>query len=269
VTYSGVGAVTLNGGGGTDQLNVIGPLPEPSWLNAAGASVASITATNGNDHLSITGSTVSGMGAPIHYAGFQLLSIDALGGDDQIEATLPIPVGTTLGLDANTGNDQMTIFGDDTGGAWTLSPNQVMHNGSGQVVVSLSLESLRINAGNGADAFTVNPNVTMPTTIDGGGGTNTLDVEGASGNDAISVADSTVTGIGALLAYFNTASQSLHGNDGNDTLVANSKRPDHVFGGNGNDQIDIRDGIKHNDSADGGPGKDKCQLDKKDKKTSC
>ena len=44
---------------------------------------------------------------------------------------------------------------------------------------------------------------------------------------------------------------------------------DRVFGGAGNDRIDLRDGVRGNDDGDGGPGEDVCMKDAHDRRTSC
>jgi hypothetical protein len=45
--------------------------------------------------------------------------------------------------------------------------------------------------------------------------------------------------------------------------------PDLLLGRDGNDRLNTKDGIKGNDSADGGPGTDRCVVDRSDTKSSC
>ena len=45
--------------------------------------------------------------------------------------------------------------------------------------------------------------------------------------------------------------------------------PDLLFGGDGNDHLNVKDGIGGNDRAYGGPGDDTCLADPGDLKVSC
>lgn len=59
------------------------------------------------------------------------------------------------------------------------------------------------------------------------------------------------------------------GFEGNDTITAPNGGDDVVLGGPDNDTINIKDGVRKNDLANGGTGKDSCKKDRKDKKVKC
>jgi hypothetical protein len=59
------------------------------------------------------------------------------------------------------------------------------------------------------------------------------------------------------------------GFEGNDTITAPNGGEDVVLGGPDNDTINIKDGVRKNDLANGGTGKDSCKKDRKDKKVKC
>jgi Ca2+-binding RTX toxin-like protein len=59
------------------------------------------------------------------------------------------------------------------------------------------------------------------------------------------------------------------GKGGNDTITAPNGGDDVVLGQEGNDTISLKDGVKKNDLANGGSGRDVCKKDKKDKVQSC
>ena len=58
------------------------------------------------------------------------------------------------------------------------------------------------------------------------------------------------------------------GGEGNDTIKGGSGR-DRAFGGFGNDTLNVRDGVRRNDVADGGEGTDTCKSDLGDRKAGC
>lgn len=61
---------------------------------------------------------------------------------------------------------------------------------------------------------------------------------------------------------------AIHGGAGNDTLIGGKGR-DVLEGEAGNDRLNARDGVRANDIANGGPGRDECAADKGDVKKSC
>jgi Ca2+-binding RTX toxin-like protein len=61
---------------------------------------------------------------------------------------------------------------------------------------------------------------------------------------------------------------SAEGESGSDTLVGN-RGADEVMGGTGADHLNVRDGIRGNDTAGGGPGIDNCRKDRGDRIAGC
>ncbi len=76
-------AATINGGAGANLFFVMGPLGAALTVNGGGdpGDLLTITGTAGNDYVTITGSTVSGVGATINYDGTNL-TVDGVSGND-------------------------------------------------------------------------------------------------------------------------------------------------------------------------------------------
>ena len=61
---------------------------------------------------------------------------------------------------------------------------------------------------------------------------------------------------------------TIRGGEGSDTLTGEAGS-DKLYGEAGNDALNAKDGVRKNDLADGGEGRDTCTRDKKDKLASC
>lgn len=140
---------------------------------------------------------------------------------------------------------------------------------------STDVQSIDLTDSFAADTITVDPAVTVPVlfhtvggndTITGGGGTNTLDVEGhfksveTDGNvTGVEAATVTLSDNGGTATFINGDTVTLHGvfthilgGNGNDTLIGTS-RAETLEGGGGDDLIVGNGG---GDSLDGGAGHD-------------
>jgi Ca2+-binding RTX toxin-like protein len=94
-------------------------------------------------------------------------------------------------------------------------------------------------------------------------GTNGADVMcGLGGGDKI------VGRSGSDIIQGGGGADSAKGEGGPDTLVGN-RGADDVLGGAGADRLNIRDGIRGNDTAGGGPGIDGCRKDRRDRIAGC
>ncbi len=203
-------------------------LPPVAFLDAVGR--LNVRGSNQNDTIQIEPGAAGrvnvriGNLTPISFAKneFDLVVVDALGGNDRITVTA---TGISTSILGGTGNDSITGgSGRDTidGG----DGNDTILGGSGGDTVNV------LSGGNGDDSIT------------GGQGNDVLD--GNAGNDSLN-------GSGG--------DDSIFGNDGNDTISGNDGG-DTINGNNGNDSIDGNDGNDHlngnsgNDTLDGGFGSD-------------
>jgi hypothetical protein len=136
-------------------------------------------------------------------------------------------------------NNTLTIEGDDSGSTndTIIVRKHPTNNDYLQVLVNSveqfagrydTIGKLVINGLNGNDTITVNSNVSIPATIDGGGGNDSL--TGGSGNDSIygyGGADILVGGLG---------SDRMEGGDDNDEFSPVDGIADQLFGGAGTDR---------------------------------
>ena len=118
-------------------------------------------------------------------------------------------------------------------------------NGQGQNFDLKDLKGIQMTGSDQADYMRVDHRITLPTTLNGGAGDDTI--IGGSGNDNIN------GGAGNDLLEGGAGNDALNGGAGNDTLIGNSGS-DYLNGGTGNDVIKAEAG---NDSLVGGTGNDK------------
>lgn len=116
------------------------------------------------------------------------------------------------------------------------------------------VHSIKLIGGTVGDTIKVDPRITVPTLVDGGG----------AGNDSISGSGGSNTllgGTGSDTIVGHGTTDLIEGRDGNDSLVAGNGT-DSVYGGNGNDSIqagtgfDYIDGQAGSNSVIGGTSKD-------------
>src|SRR5207302_98933 len=100
--------VTLNAGSGQDTFTANAPLAASLTVNgiAGLTDVLTVNATAGNDFLTITGSSVSGSGAPIYYNNLSGLIVNGLTGTDFF---LIVSNSTNTTVNGGNGNDTFYV----------------------------------------------------------------------------------------------------------------------------------------------------------------
>jgi Ca2+-binding RTX toxin-like protein len=132
---------------------------------------------------------------------------------------------------------------------------QVDVNGDQSFFTVAQVSSIRISALNGNDQMTVDDNVLVNTTINGGNGNDTI--KGGAGNDTIhgDNGNDTIDGsIGNDIVFGDQGNDSIHAGEGDDTVHGNQGN-DRIWGGDGNDSLY---GDNGNDDIDGEIGDDIC-----------
>ncbi len=227
ITYAGLEFLNIDLGSGGDTFTIRSTHAGQTTLDtAAGADTVNVR--------SIAGHTLvdTGLGADVVRVG--TLAPAALGLLDAI--------GALLELAGGGGADQ--LFADDTGDATpnsgTLTSDHLAGLGLATPLHYTGFEELSIGLGSGADTFTILSTHEGTTTLNAGGGADTVDVEtiagttqvnGEGGDDAITVnadvaAPGEPNGIGAVL--------TLDGGAGSDAYLINTF-------GNGNSLIHVLD----------------------------
>ncbi len=288
-----------------------GPTLELRGLNT-GASVVTIDGLANNDHLTVAGSNsadlfvvtrngdavdvhVQSNGAdwvPVTLTGFEGLTIDALGGDDQIDVDNTqglIDLADGVQANGGAGDDILRLLGDNSVDAsYKVGPNvdegkvthvdfadtlQAVRFDSMDQVIDLTPGELLIEGTDDSNVitYTAGPNSGTPlvngadtgrVSIDNFqalefGNSFSLTVDGRSGNDLINFNNETPA------ADLNKI--TIDGGVGDDTVMG-SAGDDILLGGDGNDQLfgndgdDFLDGGAGANTLDGGDGDDTADL---------
>ena len=262
VLNGGIGNDALNGGGGDDQLNgdadtdTVVSSGSTNYLLTANQLVgvgidtlnsieqANLTAANTASLIDVSafvGSTtlLGGAANDTILGGTGGDSINGAGGNDS--------------LSGNSGNDKLDgADGDDTitggegndsltggthalgdlliefvNGASVLTPSSLSGAGT-DTLTSASFEKVSLIGGNGNDTISAASSVTIPVTLAGGIGNDSL--TGSSGNDVLNGGDGSdvLSGVGG--------NDSLNGDEGDDNLIGGAGG-DVLSGGNGIDRV--------------------------------
>jgi hypothetical protein len=202
------GNVTLDGENGNDTVSVTAPtvLGSLTVQNSLGQTALTVddSADTAARTATLTSSTLTGL-APgtISYAGGQVSSLTVDGGGHgnafNVQGT---PTGTAVTINAGAGNDTVNVGnasnlldgiqgaltvngqagtdtlnlldqGQSTGQSYTLGATAVTRGGIAPISYN-DIEALVLKAGSGNDSVAVTSLPTFPTTVNGGGGTNTL-----------------------------------------------------------------------------------------------
>ena len=196
--------------------------------------------------------------APVTYAssGVPGTAEDIAQASDAVPGGL---IGVSAGVmtvTGSSGNDSFRIVNNGSGSY------QVTFNGGTSVYPTSDVSQIVVNAGDGDDAVTIDTGITLPTTINGGNGNDTLiggsgadSIQGNAGNDSISGGagdDSLRGGADNDTIAGGLGNDSIIGGAGDDSLRAGAG-DDTIVGRAGNDTL--RGGVG-NDSLRGGAGSD-------------
>ena len=185
-----VAPITVNSGDSDATFHVTGPIFAP--VNVVGGGTVQnlvVDATTGADHVTVTPTAITGLGAAINYTGLLAVTINGNGGDDTFDV-----LGDSAPTTINGGNGDAAI--NVAAIAFPLTVN----TGTGQSTVNLNAAGL-------AAAVTVV-----------GDGRDTLNVTGAAGTGTLS--DTTIAGLGtAGVTYAGVAALNLALSAGDDVLT--------------------------------------------------
>ena len=258
VIASAAPQLRLNGQGDSDDYTVnFGDLDGPVVVQDLGpltdTDTLLINGTADPDTIVVSATDVTSGGETVSYSGIEELTVDAGGGDDSITIN-------STGVDV----DKTTILGGD-------GDDKFVVNGSGP-------GSLRLDGQEDSDSYTINLGgvFTGPIEIDDTGlnGTDSLNINGTSGDDWIILTDTGFT-VGGLPASFTfagielltvnagagddivdgsalTMKVTIFGGTGDDTLIGGSN-DDQLYGEDDDDDLIGNLGA---DFLDGGAGSD-------------
>jgi Ca2+-binding RTX toxin-like protein len=171
----GADTVTINDLTGTDVTNVLVNLAASNGAGDGKADTVIVNGTDGNDHIVLSGSVtnvdVTGLSATVRIvgaeAGLDRLVVNALGGDDIVDASAVLAGAIDLTLNGGDGNDVL-IGGDG---------NDILNGGRGSDIM---------DGGPGDDIFIWNPGDGSDV-IEGGSGQDTMVFNGANVNEVVNI----------------------------------------------------------------------------------
>ena len=211
-------------------------------ISSAGTSVP-VTFTNPSSALTID----SGSGADtlnlvaVDGAFGANLTLNGNNGADIFNITASTIGAGTLIVDGANGND--TLVGPNVVNNWdVVSSNQGDLNNLANFV---SMENL--TGGNNSDTFDFSNGAGVTGTINGGGGTDTLNYSAYLSSVVVDLGANAATNVGTVLNF-----ENINGGSSSDTLTGNNQA--NVINGNGDDDV-IR-GASGNDTLNGGGGAD-------------
>jgi hypothetical protein len=231
--------------------------------NPSGATALTIDDSGdaGTRTATITTSSTTGLSPfAINYANLSTLTIDGGSGGFNtynVQSTAP---GTSVILNAGSGsNDTATVgsggststlhaiqgaltvngqtsltalqindMGGTTGHTYTVTANTLSRSGAALITYD-PVTSLTISAGSGNDTFAVVSTASgTPVTVNGGGGTNTLDYTPYTGNIKVNLPLGTATGVAGGIKNI----QNVIGSQANSLIVGDANQ-NVLFGGSG------------------------------------
>jgi hypothetical protein len=182
--FAALGALTVNGGGGNDTINIDfsgGATPVPAaGLTVDGAAGAAdsliLTGTSGNDTATAAATSIVFNGSTITYANLESITVNAGAGSDSLTQSAQPGNGAALTFNGNGGGDTLNINGGSYAfptDAGTNSPGlivNVANNGSGVSFTGAQhLATLSISSGASAAmvgvASAASPSVMNVTTL--------------------------------------------------------------------------------------------------------
>jgi hypothetical protein len=218
----------LVGGSGNDSFTFVSPGSLTGTIDG-GAGTNTITGDNNGDSFTISAANAGSI-ASILSAGFSNVQ-NLVGGTGTDGFTFVNPGSLTGTIDGGAGSN--TITGDNNGDSFTISGSNA---GSIASLLSAGFSDVQnLVGGTGNDSFTFSGTGSV-TSVDGGGGTNTLTGNNAGDSFAISAPNGgSVTGV---VTIFNNV-QNLVGGTGNDsfTFVSPGSLTGMIDGGAGTNTI--------------------------------
>jgi hypothetical protein len=187
ISYKGVSSLVVNGGGFGNTFNVTGISHRTPITIYGGA---------GADTVNLNNPDLSDKPSAPHQLTFH-------------------GQGGTKALNLN---DQASTVA----GTFVLGPNSLINENSPVLVLDYdaTLTNLNVNAGTGDDTFEINQNLPITAVaINGGGGTNTLNYGGFTGNVTVDIPLGVATGLTGGISNI----QRVYGSFGNDLLVGDAK----------------------------------------------
>lgn len=198
ITVNGTGAgteTTINGGPGNDTFVVNAPLTTPLAIlggtNTFGGDTLNVNGAAGGNNFVITGFSINGTGAIISYQEIELLTVQAVGG-----------------------NNTFTLNGD------SVPTNLIGGPGNDTFVVNSNPEVAVLTGGAGNDTFTINANSGM-LTVTGATQGDVFTVNGNGGTLSITGSSSAQSG-DVFIINGNSGVLTVNGGAGTDIFVVNA-----------------------------------------------
>jgi hypothetical protein len=218
-TLGGGGGLSILGGGGGDTLNI--------FDQARSGHVDYSMGMSG----SMSGLTRTGAVLLSYDASVKNVVFNGGSGDDSytVAGTL---AGTAVSLKGGAGKN--TLIGPDGGSVWDITGSNAGTMQGPAPSSSVAFSGMaNLTGGAGADAFQFHTQGSLSGTLDGGGGSNTLDDSKYAGNVVVDLPLKSATGVGGQVVNI----ANVTGNAGNDILVGGGVAGGILKGGTGHNLI--------------------------------
>lgn len=243
---------TIDGGDGTDTINLVGGSLGEAHANIKGFEVLAITDTGASYDVSkLSASTItevkaSSTGGAVGVSNLTTQSV-SLSGDAPTTVTLAAKdAKSTLSVTLDNGTGKNTDGVDVT----TLTTTNVKTLNLASNDTNNSLTGTNTNSAGGIQAEVVTVNATAATELTFTG-TKTKSIDGSASTAAL-----TITASSAYADATSKVGVSVKTGSGNDTITTTAQN-DTIVAGAGNDTVNLSDG---NDSIDLGAGNDKLVI---------
>jgi hypothetical protein len=207
-----VGTVTINGGAGTDTLNLFDQ------------------ESTSNSNYTVASSNVAASGmAPVTYHNLAALTLNASNGTDTISAP-STPAGTAVTINGGSGTD--TLVGSAADNTWSLTGSNTGTLSSASIAGPVSFTAVQnLIGGTANNTFVFSDGAGISGNLDGGSG-GSLDYSAYSSSVLVNLQTATATGVGGSIAHIQSVIGGTGGGPGvYDILVGNGSNT--LIGGNG------------------------------------
>jgi hypothetical protein len=243
ITYAGVNNLTVNGGSGGNRFTFpVGPPQLPTGMTIHGGGLADALVVNDQadtqaSQWTLTGTQVSlvhgnsgfpvGPPTTVFYSNLGSVQID--GGSGGNKFTIPQgPPNLPGGMTIQGGSGINTLNGPDSANTW-----QITGANAGALDGVLTFTSIQNPiGGSGNDTFAFNTGGRLAGTLDGGGGTNTLDYSAYVGDITVNMQLGAATGVAGGISNI----ANVTGSQGNDLIVGDANA-NVLIGGSGRNII--------------------------------